>query len=341
MVEAVLQLIMQMAGGTAVAAGTEVGQAVSTMVRDRLAVTDRGPAALRAVEARPDDPAAVGELRTLLQAEVDADPGFAERLAEALAAARPAHTTTGSITFQGATVRGRNVISLGSVTIRNTRNVRLSLLAAALVFVALVALGTYGGAQLIIGDDPPVPGPTATTRAQAGPGSDSPREEPTKAEPETSPYLGDAVLGESDVPENWASSGWTSYLALLNFMADEGGCDALPDPTYPGPSLGVSGAYGSGSEGIGLDLHKHDDPAEAERALDWHRTNELLCMGGGFVALPTMGDETAAYRYAEHSVVYIRDGQYLIRVMANGRLPNSLAADYARKQYEKFTKVFH
>ncbi|MGX1955025.1 hypothetical protein ACWIGY_32570 [Streptomyces anulatus] len=44
------------------------------------------------------------------------------------------------------------------MTVTNTRNVRLSLLATAIVLVALVALALYGGKQLINADDSPAQG---------------------------------------------------------------------------------------------------------------------------------------------------------------------------------------
>ncbi|WP_101385999.1 hypothetical protein [Streptomyces sp. TLI_146] len=157
MIDRVLEIFTQMADGTAVAAGTGVGQAVSDVVRERLATTDRGRTAMHAVAGGQRDPDAISELRTLLQAEVDSDPDFARRLSEAMAGPRPAEvprSTTHSITFENATLRGRNTISLGPVTFNNTRNNRLSLLAAALVLVALVAIGIYGGARMITGSGP-------------------------------------------------------------------------------------------------------------------------------------------------------------------------------------------
>ncbi|MFI6230147.1 hypothetical protein ACIBCR_22900 [Micromonospora echinospora] len=341
MVETVLQLIMQMAGGSAAAAGTEMGQTIFAMVRDRLARTDRGATALRAIEDRPDDPAAVDELRTLLRAEVDADPDFAKRITAALAA-EPARTTTGSITIESSTVRGRNVFSLGPVTVSNTRNVRLSLLAVALVFVALVALAIYGGADLIVGGGP-VHSPTSTTRAQAAPGSDSPRREPTKTLPDTaeeqnaafSSRLPKALLVRSDVPENWVKGGWAGF----PLPPEDWPCDALPIGQRGG--TGGSAMFGSGPEGMIVMITLHKDLAEAEFTLDWHRANEEKCLNGRFVAVTPMGDETVGYQYAEHSVIHIRDGRYSIEVKTSGDLPHGLTAHYASKQYERFAEVFH
>ncbi len=161
MVEQVLAIFAQVASGTAAAVGAEVGQTVTTIVRDRLVATDRGRTAISTIDASPTDPAAVAELRNVIQAEVDADPRFAERIALALAGPPPAaqpRINTG-ISFDNSPVRGRTIISTAGVTVTNTRNVRLSLLAAAVVLVALLALGLYGGKQLINADDSPAQGP--------------------------------------------------------------------------------------------------------------------------------------------------------------------------------------
>ncbi|MFF9785159.1 hypothetical protein [Streptomyces nigrescens] len=343
MVETVLQIITQMASGTAAAAGTGMGEAISAMVRDRLAGTDRGSAALRAVEDQPGDRAAVDELRALLQAEVDADPGFAERIAATLAAletAEPSRTTTNSITFEGTTVRGRNTISLGPVTVSNTRNVRLTLLAAALVFIALVALGIYGGVRLIVGDDP-AHSPTATNSNQPGSRADNPPKETAKATPESaagstptkpSGDMKDAILIKSDVPEHWVENGWANYPQHLPCDAREG--------SLPGSS-GVSNSFGSGPEGMGASIQMHSDPAEAKQALAWQRTNEEQCLHGRSVAVTPRGNETVGYQYTKHSVVYIRDGKYLLEVTTSGDLPHGLTGYFSRKLYERFSKVMH
>ncbi|MFH9662624.1 hypothetical protein ACH4NF_31295 [Streptomyces sp. NPDC017248] len=154
MVETVVQIFAQMAGGTAAAVGTGVGQAVADIVRERLAHSEVGRSAMRAVEERPADPVAGSQLRALLQSELDADPDFARKISLALAGSPPAESprsALGSITIDGSTLRGQNTISLGPVTLHNTRNVRFSLLAGALVFVALIAAGIYGGTQLVTG----------------------------------------------------------------------------------------------------------------------------------------------------------------------------------------------
>ncbi|MGW3928594.1 hypothetical protein ACWECC_10875 [Streptomyces microflavus] len=158
MVEAVVQIFTQVAGGTVAAVGSGVGQLVSDLVRERLSSSESGRSAIQAVEARPADPETAAGLRALLQTEMDADPDFARQVAAALSAGppptEPPRQVSGSITIDGATVKGRNTISLGPVTFNNTRNTRFSLLAAALVFIALVAMGLYSGVRVLTTEDP-------------------------------------------------------------------------------------------------------------------------------------------------------------------------------------------
>ncbi|MFJ2879347.1 hypothetical protein ACIPJN_16945 [Streptomyces sp. NPDC086796] len=157
MVETVVQIFTQMAGGALTSVGTGVGQAVSDIVRERFATDERGRSALQAVDDQPGSPEATASLRSVLQAELEADPEFARKISAALEELPPAvssRATSGSITIDGTTMRGNQTIALGPVTFHNTRNVRLSLVGAALVFLALVILGIYGGTRLVTGGGP-------------------------------------------------------------------------------------------------------------------------------------------------------------------------------------------
>ncbi|BCK73669.1 hypothetical protein Srufu_076220 [Streptomyces libani subsp. rufus] len=157
MVETVVQIFAQMAGGALTSVGTGVGQAVSDIVRERFATDERGRSAVQAVDEQPGSPEAAASLRSVLRAELEADPEFARKISAALEEPPPAassRSASGSITIDGTTMRGNQTIALGPVTFHNTRNVRLSLVGAALVFLALVILGIYGGARLVTGGDP-------------------------------------------------------------------------------------------------------------------------------------------------------------------------------------------
>ncbi|MFG2490561.1 hypothetical protein ACGFSD_05765 [Streptomyces caniferus] len=157
MVETVVQIFAQMAGGALTSVGTGVGQAVTDMVRERFATDERGRSAVQAVDEQPGSPEAAASLRSVLRAELEADPEFARKISAALEEPPPAassRSASGSITIDGTTMRGNQTIALGPVTFHNTRNVRLSLVGAALAFLALVILGIYGGARLVTQGDP-------------------------------------------------------------------------------------------------------------------------------------------------------------------------------------------
>ncbi|WP_266736237.1 hypothetical protein [Streptomyces platensis] len=154
-----VQVLTAMATG----AGTEAGRALGDVVRARLGTSDAGRAALARVNADPADPAAAQGLQEAIREAIAADPEFQGRVTAALAgpppAAPPAYTISHSykdsvVIGPGSKVR-RSQISLGPLTINNTRSARVSLTAAAALLLALLALAAYGGAQVITGDDSP------------------------------------------------------------------------------------------------------------------------------------------------------------------------------------------
>lgn len=154
-----VQVLTAMATG----AGTEAGRALGDVVRARLGTSDEGRDALARVSADPADPAAAQGLQEVIREAIAADPEFQGRVAAAMAgpspATPPAHTISHSykdsiVIGAGSKVR-RSQISLGPLTINNTRSARASLTAAAALLLALLALAAYGGAQVISGDDSP------------------------------------------------------------------------------------------------------------------------------------------------------------------------------------------
>ncbi|MFJ9646399.1 hypothetical protein [Streptomyces sp. NPDC101206] len=205
MVESLLHAVQEMVAGGLAAVGSGVGQAITSAVRDRLSGTDGGREALRTLDERPDDPAALAAVRTLLQAELETDPAFAERLRMLLAQPSPEaiRVTTGSITLEGTTLRGRNTFSLGPVSINNTHSVRVSLVAAALVLAAVVALGVYGGTRLFgraDGADHTGQPAGAIPSASAGPSRSGPA--PHEGEPVVTALPASALLAVLPAPED-------------------------------------------------------------------------------------------------------------------------------------------
>ncbi|MCG0284025.1 hypothetical protein [Streptomyces sp. PSAA01] len=155
-VSAVVDLLGQAAGGVGTAAvNSAVTTAVSELVQQRLGSTDRGRAVLVRLDQHPQDPATRDALRTALQQEVSTDQDFEAQLSQALAGGPPPPPSqhfTDSMVISGSKLRGNN-ISLGPLTISNTKKNRFALVAVAIVVAALLSLATYGGYRLTTGDE--------------------------------------------------------------------------------------------------------------------------------------------------------------------------------------------
>ncbi|MGX1887540.1 hypothetical protein [Streptomyces sp. NPDC055287] len=171
---AAVGVLASMITGAATEVGSSTAQTVSEMVRRRLGGFDEGRAALADVDASPTDSASIEGLRSALQAAMDSDAEFAGRLAQALGKAGPESATstsyTHSIVIGGARLRGSN-ISIGPLTITNTRTARLSLASAALAVLIVLAMAVYGTIRLVVPEDT-----VGTPRGTAKSASSSPRE---------------------------------------------------------------------------------------------------------------------------------------------------------------------
>ncbi|MFE2036163.1 hypothetical protein ACFXBB_23515 [Streptomyces scopuliridis] len=139
--------------------GGAASTAASQLTQDRLNRSARGRAALDGLNASPGDPAAQRDIQAALTDEISGDSQFADRLAVLLHAS--AQQTTGSVVITGSRVRNSQ-IALGPLTINNTPGARVFLALAAALLLALVALGVYGGVQIITADDEPYARPQGT-----------------------------------------------------------------------------------------------------------------------------------------------------------------------------------
>ncbi|GAA0613001.1 hypothetical protein GCM10010394_48640 [Streptomyces crystallinus] len=173
-----VQVLTGLATGAATAVGNEAGRAVGDLVRARLVTSGDGRAALDGLSADPADPSAVAGLQEAIREALAADPEFRTRMAVALAGpppdAPPAHAVspqyTGSIIIGGGSKVRNSQISLGPLTITNTRAARVSLTGIAALLVALLSLGLYRGVQLLTGDDShhSAAGPSSGRKSPAG-----------------------------------------------------------------------------------------------------------------------------------------------------------------------------
>ncbi|MBO3682362.1 hypothetical protein J5X86_46710 [Streptomyces sp. NEAU-YJ-81] len=209
-----VQILTGMAAGAATAVGAEAGRAVGDLVRARLGTSEDGRAALAGISADPADPLATQGLQEAIREALAADPDFRDRMAAVLAgpppAAAPVYTVTpsynGSIVIgSGSTVR-RSQISLGPLTITNTRTTRASLTGIAAILLALMSLAVYGGVQMVTGDD--------SSRHSSGTSSRHPRDAVSSAPASgtsdgPAPVVLDAARakqilpGPASLPEGW------------------------------------------------------------------------------------------------------------------------------------------
>ncbi|MFF3955242.1 hypothetical protein ACFYY1_18735 [Streptomyces sp. NPDC001890] len=123
----------------------ETATGVVRLVRERLAATPQGQAALAGVAAAPGDEGARREAERVLREELRADPGFQQTLAARLNVSTTHMTNV--VTVNGTKMRG-NQISLGPITV-NKPNTTAGLLGLAAALVVVAALLVYGVVQLV------------------------------------------------------------------------------------------------------------------------------------------------------------------------------------------------
>ncbi|MFJ7200957.1 MULTISPECIES: hypothetical protein [unclassified Streptomyces] len=168
------------------------------------------------MSADPADPAAAQGLQEAIHEAIAADPEFQSRVAAALAGPSPAsppaytisHSYKDSIVIGAGSKVRRSQISLGPLTINNTRSARVSLTAAAALLLALLALAAYGGAQVITGDDSP--GVSSGNSPRSSRTASSAPSAPSPSGGASVPVLRDAASAEQilpgpeSLPDGWA-----------------------------------------------------------------------------------------------------------------------------------------
>ncbi|MDT0310249.1 hypothetical protein RM780_25325 [Streptomyces sp. DSM 44917] len=148
-------------------ASTGVGTGVAELVRARLVATSQGQQVLDGVAQQT--PGSVTAMRELITQVINSDPDFAARLQQAVAAAprdQNAGRDTNYINVSG-TMR-RSQITVGPVTVNNTRGTRIALAVAAASAVVVLTLGGYGAIQLIDGDGTAPPADSTDPGGAAG-----------------------------------------------------------------------------------------------------------------------------------------------------------------------------
>ncbi|MET9386332.1 hypothetical protein ABZY09_36080 [Streptomyces sp. NPDC002928] len=139
---------------TGIASGTAA--LVIDLVRRRLINSQEGRTVLAQVDESPNEPATVDTLRSVLAREIAADGAFQAQLTAAVAGPPPAHqpsVISHSVVLGSGNKLSKTQISLGPLTINNTRTARISLLASAVTLAALLSFSGYMLAETFFSSD--------------------------------------------------------------------------------------------------------------------------------------------------------------------------------------------
>ncbi|QKW08006.1 hypothetical protein HUT18_18075 [Streptomyces sp. NA04227] len=324
LVAVAVRVVTGLSSGAATGVGTEIGQTVAGLVREKLSRSSEGQHALDATEERPQDPETVARLREAVAAHLTEDPDFAARLTAALAGPPPGEAPRQyhhSVVIDGGSkVRG-NTISLGPVTFNNTPSGRTALALAALALAVLAGLLVFTATELVDSDDgrgsngPAAqhPGGTGGPAGEDGEGSGSGSGNGGASEGEA----GDGDAGGSD--GGASAGGLDGDAAMAPLTSADRLLEVLPDtaslPTgwteLTAPSADVSGeddgsTYRGEAEYAGTYSMETDfivaafpDTDAARRAFDtW--SEEARTDGATPLAMPRIGDETFAFALTEN-----------------------------------------
>ncbi|MFE2533692.1 hypothetical protein [Streptomyces sp. NPDC059371] len=152
LISTVVEIFVGAASGAASTIGQGAGTAVVDLVRRQLGDSEEGETALTNVTSNPTDPASANALRSLLAHELDSNSDFHDKIVRALADPQSSDSPQSyshSVVIGGSSRVRNSHISLGPLTINNTRGSRISLAVLGAVAVALISLGGYGAVRLI------------------------------------------------------------------------------------------------------------------------------------------------------------------------------------------------
>ncbi|MGW0854415.1 DUF7373 family lipoprotein [Streptomyces sp. NPDC002690] len=313
-----MQILTGLATGAATAVGNGVGQAVGDLVQARLGRSEEGRAALDGVGADPADPAAVQGLQEAIREALATDPDFRDSMASALAGPPPAAPPppaagpqyTGSIIIgSGSRIRSSQ-ISLGPLTINNTRAARVSLVGIAVLQVGLLALSLYGGVQLFTGDDsrPPAaeasPDPTPGTAKPSGPASGT--------SDASAPGALDTARARQILPDAASlPTGWTFTVSpedqcnsgRVGISADDESHYVCRTGSVPDLQAEYSPGPGADYDTVSVEVLAYPSAAEAAdgfAAVEVENASANETQQVTPVTLPSYGDESSAVTMTAH-----------------------------------------
>ncbi|MEU2060916.1 hypothetical protein [Streptomyces sp. NPDC013455] len=232
--------------------------------------------------------------------ELRSDTEFADRLAVLLHAST--RQNTGSVVITGSRLK-HNQIALGPLTINNTPGVRVFLACAALLLLALVVLGVYGGVQVITAGNEPKAQPQAT--GSQGGGQPTPRDGKGSGGTDRPRIMTAAEANEALPTLEAMPSGWTLFdYDMLSEDDRTSDChaDGIEFENDPPKDLPGGGSYLV----AWFRVYACSSPAQAaemfEKAGQATADNESVLAGSSPgsttpIPLPPLGNQRTAYAY--------------------------------------------
>ncbi|MFJ5773959.1 hypothetical protein [Streptomyces sp. NPDC093094] len=330
-VAAVVRVMSELARGATATVGTEIGQTVSDLVRRRLGGDPSGQQALAAVTARPDDPEARAQLTDAVAGAVAQHPEFAAQLAQALAGPPPPdapRSYTHSVVIDGSASVRRSTISLGPVTFNNTPSGRAAFAVLVAAVVALVVLLVRGGTQMFDDDGSPGAGPGTSGApfgqgdGQAGNGSGA---ETGGGNGSASAPLPDEQALAAVLPDTTSlPSGWTEVTPPHTQVSGQ------EDGSSFAGRVAYEGRYSMPTEFI---AYAYPGETEARAAFATYRRKAQDMQS---VAMPEIGDESAAYARPSTTYTMVRTGTVITIVAGSDNESRS----YDAGDLESVTRLF-
>ncbi|MEU6996091.1 hypothetical protein ABZ953_36250 [Streptomyces sp. NPDC046465] len=286
-----VEVFIAVAAGAASGVGQGAGTAVGELVRSRLAGTERGRAALARLDADQGSPVVRAEAETVLSEEIEADPELRRQLAVHLSA--PSTFNRETVIISRSRV-SRSPISVGPLTINSTPGGWAVLACSAVLLLALVVLGVYGGVQVLTSDD----SPKAQSRSEgadidqeARDGKDGKRSGSSRGTRTTRTLTPAEIDAALPTKESLPPGGWSVYDDDHHVQSEDRETGCRPDGSWFEHDLPKDLPGGEGYLNAWFRIYACPSPARAAALFD-----EVAGESGDGkkFAMPRLGDESVA-----------------------------------------------
>ncbi|WP_413809907.1 hypothetical protein [Streptomyces sp. OE57] len=244
-------------------------------------------------------PRARADAQDVLRDEIEADPELRRQLEMHLSTLST--RTENSVVITGGRL-SRSPISLGPLTINNTPSARALLVAATALLLALLALGVYGGVQLLTPDDSPKSSrqsepsdaPSGALSGNEGSGGTTPPSESGGADRKNT-ALNEAAVVEVTLPDSGSlPSGWEATQDKEINAGVPSDCSSCTGALYTGT---VPFENTDSGEAALFYIQAYDTADHAAQRFDDVRAGKDEHSDGlEPMSLQPMGDKSVAYR---------------------------------------------